>query len=155
MMAGECAVCDRQQRMPYTCKYCNLHFCTNHRLPERHNCTGLAKTGNQKWFEAEKSSARARTEVVKSGGMKTTRPKSVDSSTIPAVGKTESSTSWKREARERSSGPDTAPDGALIYGEEEIDHVVTLEEDTAVSWRRLVIIGLLLTLGVLFIIFIL
>ena len=25
------------------CKWCNLHFCKNHRLPEQHMCSGLSK----------------------------------------------------------------------------------------------------------------
>ncbi len=28
--------------MPFTCKFCGKSFCYNHRLPESHNCPGLA-----------------------------------------------------------------------------------------------------------------
>ncbi|MFZ7138179.1 MAG: AN1-type zinc finger domain-containing protein [archaeon] len=38
-----CAVCGKEVRMPFTCKYCGLRYCDKHRLPERHECTSLPK----------------------------------------------------------------------------------------------------------------
>lgn len=29
--------------IPFTCKYCGCTFCSDHRLPENHNCIGLPK----------------------------------------------------------------------------------------------------------------
>ena len=41
-MAKECYYCGFKDPMPFTCKFCGKSFCYNHRLPESHNCTGLA-----------------------------------------------------------------------------------------------------------------
>jgi len=34
--------CDGNDKMPYKCRQCGLKFCSDHRLPEKHNCIGLA-----------------------------------------------------------------------------------------------------------------
>ncbi len=57
---AECWKCGRQA-MTFTCRYCGNKFCTEHRLPENHDCEGLedAKEVDEKWFrdkEAEKKS---------------------------------------------------------------------------------------------------
>ncbi len=36
-----CAVCGRDELLPFTCAYCGERFCAEHRLPEKHNCLGL------------------------------------------------------------------------------------------------------------------
>ena len=36
-----CAVCGRDELLPFTCAYCGEHFCAEHRLPEKHNCLGI------------------------------------------------------------------------------------------------------------------
>ncbi len=41
-MAKECNYCGFRDPMPFTCKFCGDSYCYNHRLPESHNCTGLA-----------------------------------------------------------------------------------------------------------------
>ncbi len=41
-MAKECSFCGFRDPMPFTCKFCGGSYCYNHRLPESHNCTGLA-----------------------------------------------------------------------------------------------------------------
>ena len=35
-----CAICGKVENMPYTCRYCGLTFCSEHRLPEKHQCKG-------------------------------------------------------------------------------------------------------------------
>ena len=38
----ECDYCnDRIDGLPWRCKFCGRHFCSNHRLPESHDCEGL------------------------------------------------------------------------------------------------------------------
>lgn len=43
--------------MSFTCKYCGKKFCSEHRLPENHNCDSMdekieeQKEGSDKWFE--------------------------------------------------------------------------------------------------------
>jgi len=36
-----CAVCGRDELLPFTCVYCGEHFCAEHRLPEKHSCLGI------------------------------------------------------------------------------------------------------------------
>ena len=42
-MSKECDYCSFRDPMPFVCKFCGGSFCYNHRLPESHNCPGLAK----------------------------------------------------------------------------------------------------------------
>jgi membrane associated rhomboid family serine protease len=41
-MAKECNFCGFRDPMPFACKFCGESYCYNHRLPESHNCPGLA-----------------------------------------------------------------------------------------------------------------
>lgn len=41
-MAKECSYCGFRDPMPFTCKFCGYSYCYSHRLPESHNCPGLA-----------------------------------------------------------------------------------------------------------------
>jgi membrane associated rhomboid family serine protease len=41
-MAKECEYCGFRDPMPFTCKFCGRSYCYNHRLPESHDCQGLA-----------------------------------------------------------------------------------------------------------------
>ncbi|MFX0207219.1 MAG: AN1-type zinc finger domain-containing protein [Candidatus Hodarchaeota archaeon] len=36
-----CAICGKEQLLPFKCSYCGRPFCANHRLPENHNCDAL------------------------------------------------------------------------------------------------------------------
>ncbi|GAB7095833.1 rhomboid family intramembrane serine protease [Halolamina litorea] len=36
-----CDVCGKQENMPYECRRCGGTFCSEHRLPENHDCPGL------------------------------------------------------------------------------------------------------------------
>lgn len=38
---GECDQCGESVSMPFTCKFCGKKFCSDHRLPENHDCGGL------------------------------------------------------------------------------------------------------------------
>lgn len=35
-----CDYCGREELLPFVCNYCNGTFCSDHRLPEAHQCTG-------------------------------------------------------------------------------------------------------------------
>lgn len=37
-----CQQCGGDESMPYTCAYCGLSFCVQHRLPEKHDCSELS-----------------------------------------------------------------------------------------------------------------
>ena len=53
---GECSKCGTQE-MTFTCRYCGEKFCSEHRLPENHNCEDIEdvekKSGssNNQWFQ--------------------------------------------------------------------------------------------------------
>lgn len=53
---AECSKCGKET-MSFTCKYCGEKYCSEHRLPENHDCDGLEeeiekkKEESQKWFE--------------------------------------------------------------------------------------------------------
>ena len=36
----KCSVCGKEEALPFVCNYCGEVFCSEHRLPESHNCTG-------------------------------------------------------------------------------------------------------------------
>ena len=38
-----CDVCGEYENLPYQCKRCGQTFCSEHRLPENHNCPGLSE----------------------------------------------------------------------------------------------------------------
>jgi len=40
---GICSICGKNIAIPFRCSYCNLTFCAEHRLPEKHNCVRLPK----------------------------------------------------------------------------------------------------------------
>ncbi len=46
-MAGICSICGKKEMLPYKCKYCGWTYCSEHRLPENHNCPGLEKLKTQ------------------------------------------------------------------------------------------------------------
>lgn len=38
---AECDICGTDESMPYHCRHCDGTYCSDHRLPENHNCPGL------------------------------------------------------------------------------------------------------------------
>lgn len=54
--------------MSFTCRYCGEKYCSEHRLPEKHDCKGLESGKKEKWFDdkfsekKEKSSENSRKE---------------------------------------------------------------------------------------------
>lgn len=38
---ARCHFCGRAESLPFTCKFCGEKFCSDHRLPENHQCPGL------------------------------------------------------------------------------------------------------------------
>lgn len=51
---GECSHCGSKESMPFRCKFCGEQFCSNHRLPENHNCHGLETFKKERGKEPEK-----------------------------------------------------------------------------------------------------
>lgn len=56
---AECSECGKES-MSFTCRYCGDKYCSEHRLPEKHDCQGLEeaveeeKEETQRWFKEEK-----------------------------------------------------------------------------------------------------
>jgi membrane associated rhomboid family serine protease len=42
-MANLCSICGKKEMLPYKCKFCGWTYCSEHRLPENHDCIGLEK----------------------------------------------------------------------------------------------------------------
>ncbi len=38
---NRCEICGKHEVLPYVCSYCGGVYCSDHRLPEYHNCAGL------------------------------------------------------------------------------------------------------------------
>jgi hypothetical protein len=51
---GVCSYCGAQESLPFKCKFCGDIFCSEHRLPENHACTGLVKFKEERGREPEK-----------------------------------------------------------------------------------------------------
>lgn len=49
-----CSYCGCRESMPYICKFCGSRFCSNHRLPENHQCIGLQSFKETRGKEIEK-----------------------------------------------------------------------------------------------------
>lgn len=67
-MSRECAYCGFRDPLPFTCKFCGNSYCYNHRLPESHNCPGLAsykervrESGRLYQYEPELTAKKRRT----------------------------------------------------------------------------------------------
>jgi membrane associated rhomboid family serine protease len=42
---AECDQCGREENLPYECRHCGGTYCSQHRLPENHDCPGLQNWG--------------------------------------------------------------------------------------------------------------
>jgi len=38
---GNCDYCNESTSLGFVCSYCDGFYCSNHRLPEKHHCSGL------------------------------------------------------------------------------------------------------------------
>lgn len=56
----ECSYCHKvSDELPYKCKFCGGVFCSDHRLPENHDCVGLERYKDAKHVEFKKEVVRA------------------------------------------------------------------------------------------------
>lgn len=39
----KCKICGKEEILPFKCSYCGEYFCSEHRLPEKHNCSMIWK----------------------------------------------------------------------------------------------------------------
>ena len=59
---SKCTICRESLPHPNECNYCGRTHCMEHRLPEKHNCSGGTSGGSQtnEWFDRSISSGRLR-----------------------------------------------------------------------------------------------
>jgi len=56
----ECSCCHKvSNELPYKCKFCGGTFCSDHRLPENHECLGLEKFKDVKHDEFKEDVVKA------------------------------------------------------------------------------------------------
>ena len=116
----ECSICDQVKRLPYTCSRCNRQFCSSHRLPEKHDCPSLSvPSADMKWFKEELSSRRRGRDT---GRSRKGRPLGYRREARSSSTKHESHASSRTRRQERranaDSGPNTLPDGSLLYSDD-------------------------------------
>ncbi len=70
----KCAVCGKDELLPFKCKYCGEFFCAEHRLPEKHNCPGIfaASSPYEKEMKEIKAKIRTEEELIKTASRKRT-----------------------------------------------------------------------------------
>jgi len=49
MAGNKCDYCGKYEMLPFNCKYCGGVYCSTHRLPEYHECTGLRMMKQGTW----------------------------------------------------------------------------------------------------------
>ncbi|MDR5673205.1 zinc finger AN1 domain-containing stress-associated protein [Halalkaliarchaeum sp. AArc-GB] len=127
-MTGVCSVCGESVtgQFSYTCSYCDRTHCTDHRLPEKHDCPSLY---GRKSFETASDGRPPKP----AGHRPTERPESRSrlktEAGIDLVERTKEKQRQRKTRRdelrdrrkERYSSPDVNPDGSLQTPEYEED----------------------------------
>lgn len=68
---GECSECGKKS-MSFSCRYCNEKYCSEHRLPENHDCEGLEgekAEEHEEWFEEKFSEKKEKESQNKSSSI--------------------------------------------------------------------------------------
>ncbi len=68
---GECSECGKKS-MSFTCRYCGEKYCSEHRLPENHDCEGLEgekPEEHEEWFEEKFSEKKEKESKDKSSSI--------------------------------------------------------------------------------------
>ena len=68
---GECSECG-EKSMSFTCRYCGEKYCSEHRLPENHDCEGLEgekPEEHEEWFEEKFSEKKEKESQDKSSSI--------------------------------------------------------------------------------------
>ncbi len=75
----QCSECGESTSMPFSCKFCGESFCSQHRLPEKHDCEGL-----REYKDRSRQEGKVGYDVMQ---------EDVDETAVP-VGPVESSAGW-------------------------------------------------------------
>lgn len=152
----ECRVCG-DDVFAYTCRYCNHHYCSDHRLPENHNCPGLALPNDTKRFESGiTTTVDTETDDGFAGSISTT---GVKAAVKRLAGRDDPAPKSGDHIETGDKSPDVNPDGTIAGGETNINHNSFRRPSrrskmmrTVRTWGRRFAFGLvvaLLVLGVL------
>jgi hypothetical protein len=106
--AADCRVCAEFTTMPYQCSYCGGTFCSDHRLPEDHNCPATSEDSRQ-WFSSSSNQDGRR--AVSTGDVDPPAP--MDSSDVRTYGSADGTVG--------EASPDVALDGSVQQDGENTD----------------------------------
>ncbi|AUX08406.1 AN1-type Zinc finger protein [Halalkaliarchaeum desulfuricum] len=145
-MTDSCSVCGESVagQFSYTCSYCDRTHCTDHRLPEKHDCPSLY---GHRSFET----ARDGTPPKPAGHRPTEESRSQSTSKTDATGDHRECNRRKQQQRktrrdelqarrkEKFSSPNVNPDGSLQTPEyeEDIQDIATTQQRDESSSNRL------------------
>lgn len=121
-----CDSCDRDVDMPFTCSYCDDHFCARHRIPETHGCrfaNFLSAPWTSKLDEDTKygSTAHRTARGSSSRGQSSNRSRSGTSQSLKTKrrAKTEPESPSAARYEPETSSPDVDPDGSIARTEDD------------------------------------
>lgn len=110
---AECSVCGDDSSLSYTCRRCERQFCSEHQLPENHNCVGLYLMGAGRWF-AEKFEKNPQPESIL--GNQQSTPESGQRRIRKRAKQKRTTAQQGHFGSKKSSGspsPDVNPDGSI------------------------------------------
>lgn len=151
----ECSVCGESLTHPYTCNYCGEKHCSDHRLPEKHDCPELISElsfgGNSPdsgWVQETEDSDTTSQDRDNSTERRTVDdPGRVDVPPSPDFGDSSPDVaddgSIKGSTSERLSQSKSDQGGIIDWRKLWIDTKIHLRKGIALSWR-LALVGLLL-----------
>jgi hypothetical protein len=102
---AECAVCGETLDLPHECEHCGEIHCSDHRLPESHEC--VAVTLSSGWAGDETDDTPTRREQ-----------RSIDPDDLP---------DREPDISDEARGPDVAPDGSIAEGTQPSEQIETVE----------------------------
>jgi uncharacterized protein YkwD len=130
---AECEVCGSTLRMEYTCERCDGTYCSEHRLPETHDCPPVPTGGSERWFSekfenTDETRRRSHTSEHTSAEDASSSPPDTGKAGIEGNPSGRSTPNYDGDTPARgekapsskpaptSSGPDVNPDGSIDRG---------------------------------------
>ncbi|WP_232222064.1 rhomboid family intramembrane serine protease [Methanococcoides burtonii] len=111
-MDNKCWICGKQEPMMFTCRFCGKSYCSDHRLPERHACTGLDRDTGQ---YNDHSDNNYRSDHNSSGQVPGTNMDELVKNMMKEAAKTAAKGAASQAARRTRSSIKTSPSMAIIF----------------------------------------
>lgn len=156
-MPVECAICSTEVDMPFQCKYCKGPFCTDHRLPENHDCIGLEngwEPVQKEQDDQSKNDDPSPSDRDKSPFERISSRKRIEEEFETVDAQVMGTTPEKEEIIDDRS-PDVAPDGSIIESQPEETEKTANESNTSKkaahqqAFLTLPVVGLVVLVGLL------